>query len=96
MTKTMKKATYTEFSKTTEGRKEVHAIMLSEVKDRMEKMVSNLPVQFQAKAKEMFAKAYEKISVMGNSNIFGFFAEDEINDGNFLTYCDDAIKGKIN
>lgn len=82
-------------SKTAEGRKEVHTIMLSEVKERMEKMVTTLPVQFQAKAKEMFAKAYEKISVMGNSNIFYFFAEDGINDGNFLNYCDDAIKGKI-
>ncbi|MCQ2137858.1 MAG: hypothetical protein MJY60_04050 [Bacteroidales bacterium] len=87
---------YRAMSATTERRTELHTIMLAEVRSRMDGFIANLPADVQANGSAMMEAAYLKIAELGNGSIFNFFAADGISDGNFLRYCDDAIKGNIN
>lgn len=91
----MKKVTYKEMSKTAEGRKEVHEIMLEEVKAKINKLVSNAPAANQAKAKALMETAYSKIKQMGNGTIFDYFADDDVDVRNFVRYINDVINGKM-
>lgn len=91
----MKKVTYKEMSKTAEGRKEVHDIMLAEVKAKMDKLISNAPAANQAKAKTVMDTAYAKIEQMGNGAIFDYFVDDDVDVRNFIRYIQDVINGKM-
>lgn len=91
----MKKVTYKEMSKTAEGRKEVHGILLAEVKAKMDKLVSNAPAANQAKAKAVMDTAYAKIEQMGNGVIFDYFADEDVDVRNFLRYIQDVNHGKM-
>ena len=82
-------------SKTAEGRKEVHDIMLAEVKAKMNKLVSGAPVANQTKAKALVDAAYAKIEQMGNGVIFGYFADDDLDIRDFIRYMQHVIEGKI-
>lgn len=82
-------------SKTAEGRKEVHDIMLAEVKAKINKLVSDAPAANQTKAKALTDAAYAKIEQMGNGAIFSFFADDDLDIRNFIRYMQDVIAGRI-
>ena len=92
----MKASVYNEMSKTAEGRKEVRNIMVSEIKERMNKIISLFPEKNRKAASEMMERGFNKINEIGNGSIFQFFAEDGISDNNFIRYIDSALSGKIN
>lgn len=91
----MTQTTYTEMSKTAEGRHELHTLMLAEVRAKIDSMIINAPVANQAKVKALMDAAYTKIAQMGNGNIFTYFAEDGISTKNFVSYIQDVLKGAI-
>lgn len=91
----MKKSIYNEMSKTAEGRKEVHNIMLEEVKAKLDTMLAEAPQANKEKVSKLFGSAFEKISALGNGNLFTFFADDEVSTKNFILYIQDVLKGKI-
>lgn len=82
-------------SATAECRKELHTIMLEDVKTRMSNLVATLPAASQAKGQQMLDAAYAKIEKLGNGDLFLFFADDTIETPNFLHYCDDILNGKL-
>lgn len=91
----MKKSIYNEMSQTAEGRKEVHDIMLSEVRAKLDAMVANAPEANREKVSKLFNTAFAKISELGNGNLFTLFADDEVSARNFVLYVQDVLNGKI-
>ncbi len=91
----MTRTTYKEMSKTAEGRKELHELMLAEVRAKIDELIANAPAANQIKAKALMDAAYNKIAQMGNGNIFSFFVQDGISTRNFVLFIQDVIKGKI-
>lgn len=92
----MKASVYNEMSKTAEGRKEVRNIMVSEIKERMDKIISLFPKKNRKAASEMMERGLNKINEIGNGSMFQFFAEEGISDSNFIRYIDSVLSGKIN
>lgn len=91
----MKANKYMELSKTAEGRKKAHEIMLSDVRARMDRMIATLPDGERGKCTRMFDDSFVKISSLGNGNLFAFFADDDISDANFASYCDDLLNARL-
>lgn len=91
----MKSSLYKELSKTPEGRKNAHDIMLEDVKNRIDKLVNGAPESTRQKASKVMEAAFEKISKLGNGQLFSYFADDENSDNNFIRYVSDLLKGKF-
>lgn len=77
---------YRKMSETAEGRKELHGIMLNEVRAKMDKLVESAPEANRAACKALTDKAFENISTLGNSDIFDFFANEQLSTRDFLYY----------
>lgn len=91
----MKRSEYKEKSVTAQGRKNLHEELISEIKQRMDSFVDNAPAANKAKVRALFDKALCKISEMGNSILFDFFADDQIGDVDFIRYTQQVISGKF-
>lgn len=91
----MTNAIYNQMSHTAEGRKELHTIMLFDVKKRMSELVASAPEENRNQCQQFMDAAYAKIDAMGNGTIFNLFADETVSDNNFLLYCQDAIKGNL-
>ena len=91
----MSEKTYREFSKTPEGRKQVHDIMLHVVRNRMNNLLESAPKANRKKINEVFTTAYGKISKLGNSQLFNFFADGAVSERDFISYIDDIRKGRL-
>ena len=91
----MKKSEYKEKSVTAEGRKNLHAELLSEIKQRMDKLVENAPSANKEKVNAMLGVALSKIESQGNSILFDFFASEEVSDKDFVRYIQQVINNKF-
>ncbi len=92
----MTRTTYREMGKTPSGRKEAHDMMLEDVKTRMDRLLSRATTAAnKEKVSKIFNLGFEKISALGNGNLFDFFANDELSDISFCGYVQDVIKGNI-
>ena len=91
----MKKSVYKEKSSTSEGRKNLHTELLSEIKQRLDKLVENVPDSNNEKINAMFSVAMKKMESQGNSNLFSFFADEEVGDKEFICYIQDIIKDRL-
>lgn len=91
----MKKSVYKEKSATSEGRKNLHGELLSEIKLRMDKLAESAPEANKEKVNAIFAKALSIMENQGNSILFDFFASDDNTDKDFIRYTQDIIKGKL-
>ena len=88
----MKRSVYNEKSATAEGRKNLHAEMLAEIAQRLDKLANNAPQANREKINAMFSTALQKMEKLGNSDLYGFFADEEIRDDEFIGYVQDIIK----
>lgn len=91
----MKKSVYKEKSATAEGRKNLHTELMSEIKQRLDKLVENAPEANKEKINAMFSVAMKKMEIQGNSNLFSFFADEEVGDKEFIGYIQDIIKDRL-
>ena len=94
-TSKMKRTVYKEKSATAEGRKNLHGELLSEIKQRMDKLASNAPEANKEKVNAIFSTALSIMENQGNSILFDFFASDDNTDKDFIRYTQDIIKGKL-
>lgn len=91
----MNAKTYKELSNTAEGRQNAHTIMLEDVNKRIEKFINAAPENNRERAAQLMKVAFDKISKLGNGNLFNFFADDQISDNNFMHYLNDILTGKF-
>ena len=91
----MKKSVYKEKSSTAEGRKNLHAELLSDVKQRLDKLAKTAPEANKEKINAMFSVAMKKMESQGNSNLFSFFADEEVGDKEFIGYIQDIINDRL-
>ena len=91
----MKKSVYKEKSATAEGRKNLHTELLSEIKQRINKLAKTAPEANKEKINAMFSIAIKKMESQGNSNLFSFFADEEVGDKEFIGYVQDIIKDRL-
>lgn len=82
-------------SKTVQGRRELHNILLSISKERMDKLLSNAPAANQGKVKMIFDKVYSEIKDLGISDLFAFFGGAHLSDKAFIGYVQDMYRGKL-
>lgn len=91
----MKKSVYKEKSATAEGRKNLHTELLSEIKKRLNKLAKTAPEADKKKINALFSIAMKKMESQGNSNLFSFFADEEVGDKEFIGYVRDIIKDRL-
>lgn len=91
----MKYSVYQEMSQLASGRKELHQMMLSEVKSKIDTLVESAPEKNKKIVSKMMDTAYDKIAALGNGMLFDFFADDDISTDNFIRYLDDILKGDL-
>lgn len=91
----MKKSVYKEKSATAEGRKNLHTELLSEIKQRLNKLAKTAPEADKKKINALFSIAMKKMESQGNSNLFSFFADEEVGDKEFIGYVRDIIKDRL-
>lgn len=91
----MKATVYNEMSKTAEGRKELHTIMLEDVKVKMNALVESAPAANREAVTKMMDAAYDKIAALDNGQLFNFFADDAVSTNNFIRYISDILKGNL-
>ena len=82
----MKRSEYKRMSATAQGRKELHEILLSEIREKMDNLVNSAPIENQSSCKKITDKVFDNIKNHGNSVLFDFFADDELSQSNFLHY----------
>ena len=63
----MNTSTYRELSKTEQGRKQAHEMMLEDVKKRIDKFVNEAPESTREKASQLMQAAFEKISKLATA-----------------------------
>ena len=80
----MTKREYRAMSETAEGRKEVHGIMLNEIRAKMDKLVASAPDANKAACQALTDKVFANIQNLGNGDLFDYFADDRIGTQNFL------------
>lgn len=91
----MKYSVYQEMSQLASGRKELHQMMLIEVKSKIDTLVESAPEKNKKIVSKMMDTAYDKIAALGNGMLFNFFADDDISTDNFIRYLDDILKGDL-
>lgn len=91
----MKRETYKEMAATAQGRKELHEIMLNEIKTKFDTLVNGAPEANREKVRVMFCGASEKLRNIGIADLFDFFAGEHLTMKQFIGYTQDLIKGKL-
>lgn len=71
-------------SETAEGRKQVHGIMLSEIRAKMDKLVQSAPEANKEACQALTDKVFANIQNIGNADLFDYFADDRMDIQNFL------------
>ena len=89
----MTRQEYSEKSKTSEGRKNLHDEMIDIIKTRMDRFMENAPEANKPKIEKLFEMAMNNIKNHGNSLLFDFFADEEISDREFIRNIQSEIKG---
>lgn len=75
---------YRQMSETAEGRKEVHGIMLNEIRIKMDKLVASAPEANKTACQALTDKVFSNIQNLGNADLFDYFADERIGIQNFL------------
>lgn len=88
----MKRSYYKEKSATAQGCYDLHTELLSEIKSKMDELVSNAPEANKAKVAALFEKAYKELEGDGNSILFDFYANDEISTKDFVRNIQNTLK----
>lgn len=91
----MKLEIYKEKAATAQGRKDLHEIMLNEIKTKFEALVNGAPEANKEQVKNMFGVALEKLQNVGTSDLYDFFAGEHLTTKQFISYAYDLIKGKL-
>ena len=91
----MKIEIYKEKAVTAQGRKELHEIMLDEIKANFEALVNGAPEANKEQVKTMFAVAEEKLQTIGVADLYDFFAGEHLTTNQVISYTCDLIKGKL-
>lgn len=91
----MTREIYKEKAATEQGRKELHEIMLNEIKAKFENLVISAPEANKEKVRSMFNVATEKMNNIGISDLYDFFAGEHLTPKQFISYSYDLIKGKL-
>ena len=55
----------------------------------------NTEILKREKINAMFSVALQKMEKLGNSDLFGFFADEEIRNGELIGYVQDIIKDRL-
>lgn len=91
----MTREIYKEKASTEQGRKELHKIMLNEIKAKFETLVNGAPEANKEKVRSMFNVAIEKMSNIGISDLYAFFAGEHLTLTQFIGYVQDLYTGKL-
>lgn len=91
----MEREVYQEKVTTAQGRKDLHEIMLNEIKAKFETLVNGAPEANKEKVRTMFDGALEKMQNIGISDLYDFFAGEHLTMKQFIVYTQDLIKGKL-
>lgn len=91
----MKLEIYKEKVTTEQGRKDLHEIMLNEIKAKFEYLINGVPEANKEQVKNMFGVALEKLQNVGVSDLYDFFAGEHLTQKKFISYAYDFIKGKL-
>ena len=86
---------YKEKAATEQGRKELHEIMLHEIKTKFETLVNGAPEANKEKVRSMFNAALEKMNNIGISDLYDFFAGEHLTLKQFIGYVQDLYIGKL-
>lgn len=91
----MKREIYKEKAATEQGRKELHEIMLNEIKAKFETLVNGTLEANKEKVRSMFNVVTEKMYNIGISDLYDFFAGEHITLKQFIGYVQDLYMGKL-
>ena len=91
----MTREIYKEKAATEQGRKELHEIMLNEIKVKFETLVNGAPEANKEKVRSMFNAALEKMNKIGVSDLYDFFAGEHLTLNQFIGYTQDLYTGKL-
>ena len=83
---------YEEKSTTAQGRYDLHAELLSDIKRKIDVLLSNAPEANKGKVANLFEKAFCKLESEGNSILFDFFASDEVSTKEFICNIQGTLK----
>ena len=86
---------YKEKAATAQGRKELHEIMLNEIKAKFETLVNGTPEANKEKVIIIFNVAIEKMYNIGVSDLYNFFAGEHLTLKEFIGYVQALYKGKL-
>ena len=82
---------YKEKSATAEGRYDLHAELLADIRRKMDELVNNAPDANKAKVAALFENAYNNLESEGNSILFYFFANEEISTKEFVRNIQNSL-----
>ena len=91
----MKQEFYKEKAATAQGRKELHEIMLDEIKANFETLVNGAPEANKEQVKTMLGVALEKMQNIGVADLYEFFAGEHLTTKQFISYTYDLLQGKL-
>lgn len=91
----MTREIYKEKAATEQGRKELHEIMLNEIKAKFDTLVNGAPEANKEKVSAMFGVTLEKMNNIGVSDLYDFFAGEHLTLTQFIGYVQDLYSGKL-
>ena len=91
----MTREIYKEKAATAQGRKELHEIMLNEIKAKFDALINGAPEANKEHVKNVFGVALEKLQNVGVSDLYDFFVGEHLTSKQFISYSYDLIKGKL-
>ena len=91
----MTREIYKEKAATVQGRKELHEIMLNEIRAKFETLVNGAPEANKEKVRSMFSVVLEKMNNIGISDLYVFFAGEHLTLTQFIGYVQDLYTDKL-
>lgn len=91
----MTREIYKEKVATEQGRKELHEIMLNEIKAKFDTLVKGAPEANKEKVSDMFGVALEKMNKIGVADLYNFFAGEHLTLTQFIGYAQALYSGKL-
>lgn len=91
----MKLEIYKEKVTTEQGRKELHEILLNDIKAKFETLVNGAPEANKEQVKTMLGVALEKMQNIGVADLYDFFAGEHLTTKQFISYTYDLLQGKL-
>lgn len=91
----MTREIYKEKVTTAQGKKDLHEIMINEIKAKFETLVNDAPEANKEKVRSMFNVAIEKMNNIGISDLYDFFAGEHLTLPQFIGYVQDLYTGKL-